>query len=98
MKTSAEIRTVHPAVTGQEAAAFTERETVDLVVTEEQLLAGHQAAGRHGGLVVVGAGQVGQVSQAGRGEGPLEAAVTQQGVPRQLEHLASSFQGKIKFN
>ena len=97
MKTSAEIRAVHPAVTGQEPAAFTKRETVDLVVTEELLLAGHQAGGHHCGLVMVGAGEVPQVGQAGRGQRPLEAAVTQQGVAGQLKHLARSCQGKIEF-
>ena len=49
MKTSAEIRTVHPAVAGQEPAAFTQGETVDLVVTEELGLAGgDQGARDHG--------------------------------------------------
>ena len=95
METSTEVRAVHPAVTGQETAAFTEGETVDLVVTEELVLAGEEAghAARHVGLVVVGAGQVPQVGQAGRGEGPLQAAVAQQGVPGQLEHLARSCRG-----
>ena len=93
METSAEVRAVHPAVTGQEPAAFTEGETVDLVVTEELVLAGEEAGhgARHVGLVVVGAGEVPQVGQAGGGQGPLETAVTQQGVAGQLEHRARSW-------
>ena len=94
METSAEVRAVHPAVTGQEPAAFTEGETVDLVVTEELVLAGHEAGPRPLGLVVVGAGEVPQVGQAGGGQGPLEAAVAQQGVAGQLEHLARSCPGR----
>ena len=94
METSAEVRAVHPAVASQEPAAFAEGETVDLVVAEELVLAGHQAGPRHLGLVVVGAGQVPQVGQAGGGQRPLQAAVTQQGVARQLEHLARSCPGR----
>ena len=92
METGAEVGAVHPAVAGQEPAALAEGETVDLVVTEELVLAGEEAGhgARHGGLVVVGAGEVPQVGQAGGGEGPLQAAVAQQGVPGQLEHLARS--------
>ena len=94
METSAEIRAVHPTVASQEPAAFAEGETVDLVVAEELVLARHEAGPRPRGLVVVGAGEVRQVCQAGGGQRPLEAAVTQQGVAGQLEHLARSCPGR----
>ena len=61
------------------------------VVTEELLLTGgHQG---HGGarLVGVGAGHVPHVGHGEGGEGPLEGAVTQQGVAGQEEHRANTF-------
>ena len=94
METSAEVRAVHPAVAGQEPAAFAEGETVDLVVTEELVLAGgDEGRDQAAGLVVVGAGQLPHVGQAVRAQGPLEAAVTQQGIAGQEEHLARSWPG-----
>ena len=57
MKTSAEFRAAHPAVTGQEPTALAEREAVGGVVTEELLLAGsHQGHRLTVPLVLVGAG------------------------------------------
>ena len=93
METGAEVGAVHPAVAGQEPAALAERETVDLVVTEELGLAGGDQRRHQGGrgLVVVGAGELPQVGhQAVRAQGPLEAAVTQERVAGQEEHLARS--------
>ena len=96
METGAEVGAVHPAVAGQEAAALAEGETVDLVVTEELGLAGGDQGRHQGGrgLVVVGAGELPQVGhQAVPAQGPLEAAVAQQRVARQEEHLARSCPG-----
>ena len=98
METGAEVRAVHPAVAGQETAAFTQGETVDLVVTEELVLAGHEAGPRPLGLVVVGAGEVPQVGQAGGGQGPLEAAVTQQGVAGHQEHIRATCSKCVQFS
>ena len=80
MEAGAGVGAVHPAVAGQEPAAFTQGETVDLVVTEELGLAGGDQGRHQACLGVVGAGQGVQVGQAVGGERPLEAAVTQQGV------------------
>ena len=98
METRAHLRAVHPAVAGQEPAAFTQGEAVDLVVTEELGLAGGDQGRHQAGLGVVGAGQGVQVGQAVGGERPLEAAVAQQGVAGQEEHLARSCPDKLDFN
>ena len=88
METSAHLRAGHPAVAGQEPATLAEREAVDGVVTEELLLTGGDQGEAGAGLVLVGAGHVLHVGHGEGGEGPLEGAVTQQGVARHQEHAA----------
>ena len=77
---SAHLRTVHPAVAGEEPAALAEGEAVDGVVTEELLLAGGDQGHAGAGLVLVGAGDLPHVGHGEGGEGPLEGAVTEQRV------------------
>ena len=81
METSTLGRAAHPTVAGEEAAAPTEREAVGGVLTQELRLAGRHQRHRAGrlppGLAVVGAGHLGEVRHGGRGEGPLQGAVTQ---------------------
>ena len=95
MKTSALGWTAHPTVAGEEAAAPTEGEAVGGVVTQELRLAGrhqrHLAGGLPPDLAVVGAGHRADVRHGGRGEGPLEGAVTQQRVAGYQEHRANTF-------
>ena len=88
METGALLRATHPAVASEEAAAATEREAVSCVVTEELLPAGRHQGHAPARLVLVGAGHVPHVGHGEGGEGPLEGAVTQQGVARHQEHAA----------
>ena len=90
METRAHLRAVHPAVAGQEAAALAEREAVDGVVTEELLPAGRHQGHAPARLVLVRAGHVPHVGHGEGGEGPLQGAVTQQGVSRHQEHIRTT--------
>ena len=95
MKTSALGWAAHPTVAGEEAAAPTEGEAVGGVVTQELRLAGrhqrHRAGGLPPDLAVVGAGHRADVRHGGRGEGPLQGAVTEQRVAGHQEHRANTF-------
>ena len=91
MQAGALLRAAHPAVTGEEPAAPAEGEAVGGVVTEELLLAGsHQGHWLPAPLVLVGAGHWAHVGHCEGGEGPVEGAVTQQGVTRHQEHLRTT--------
>ena len=86
MEAGAGLGAVHPAVAGQEGAAPAQGEAVGGVVTQEGL--GPQDRG-HAEVVMV-TRDLGQVSHGltRARPRPLEAAVTQERVARQLVHVA----------
>ena len=92
METGAGLGAVHAAVAGQEGAAPAQGEAVGGVVTQEAL--GPQHRGHPEVMMVTS--HLGQVSHrlTRHRPRPLEAAVTQQRVTRQLVHVAHAWARK----
>ena len=91
METGAGLWAVHPAVAGQDGAAPAQGEAVGGVVTQEALGPQHRG---HSEVVMV-TRHLGQVSHGlpRARPRPLEAAVAQERVARQLVHVAHAWQG-----